>query len=125
MAGLNRWAGYATDYYLLSFTTGIQCNGKVARKRFNGTVIVEGCHEPVRMLIHANGRHMYVTDGYKRTVIKKPAQVVVQVEMKKKNNIVYVTVSDHYVIHKLFMSRLLTVTGMARQTGQIDVMSIR
>lgn len=82
-------------------TTGLQCNGKVRGKPFKGTVIVEGCQKPVGMLIHVNGRRLNVTDGYKRTVMKTPVKLIVQVDLEKKDNAVYVSVSGHYVIHRL------------------------
>ena len=61
-------------------------------RSFHGTIILEGCHEPVRMFVHMNNKHLYVKDGFKRKVISKPFPVSIQVNLRKKNDVVYVNV---------------------------------
>ncbi|CAB4026337.1 Hypothetical predicted protein, partial [Paramuricea clavata] len=71
--------------------TGLECSGKLKDKPFHGTVLLEGCHDPVRMLIHVNKKSLYVKDGFNRKVMSKPVPVHMQVYLKKKAGIVYVT----------------------------------
>ena len=73
--------------------TGLECSGKINNKPFHGTVLLEGCHDPVRMLIHVNKKSLYVKDGYNRQVMSKPVPVHMQVYLEKKAGVVSVTVS--------------------------------
>ncbi len=73
--------------------TGLVCKGKVSGKRFNGTVILEGCHDPVRMLVHFNKSRTYVTSGFNKQVLSKPVPIRVKVGLVKKGDTVSVTVS--------------------------------
>jgi hypothetical protein len=72
----------------------LTCNGKAKGKAFKGTVILEGCHKPVRMVIHFNNRLMYVKDGFKQQVMSKPLKVRVGVDLLKKDDTVFVTVGS-------------------------------
>ena len=73
--------------------TGLVCKGNVSGKQFNGTVILEGCHDPVRMLVHFNKRRMYVMNGFNKQVLSKPVPIHVKVGLVKKGDTVLVTVS--------------------------------
>ena len=71
--------------------TGLTCNGKAKGKPFQGTVILEGCHKPVRMVVHFGDRRMYVKNGFKKQVLSKPLKVRVGVNLVKKGDVVFVT----------------------------------
>ena len=53
---------------------------------------MEGCHKPVRMLVHFGNRRMYVSNGFNKQVLSKPFKVSVEVDLVKKDDVVFVTV---------------------------------
>jgi hypothetical protein len=83
--------------------TGLECSGKIKGKPFQGTVVLEGCHDPVRMLIHVNRKRLYVQDGYKYKLISKPIPIYMQVRLKKEDDVVSVTVSTYEVIDHRYL----------------------
>ncbi|XP_028397060.1 uncharacterized protein LOC114520910 [Dendronephthya gigantea] len=87
--------------------TGVVCKGKVMGKSFSGiSIVLEGCKEPVRMVVHANKKRMIITDNFHRKLTSK-LDVTVGLQKKYPNTVLLTVTARLCTIVKCFHYKIL------------------